>query len=137
MARHSITSDHLLFFKWPAVSALVLILSISRPLAHSSVNASARVFSQAARPREALQGELSRRPLKPPLRSAAVWLRFSPDGRYLFIQDPAAIFLFSRYPLKLLGYIKAKRVIPPSFSPDPQSLRIVSHHLALPPYKIP
>ena len=136
MARHAITSDHLLFFKWPAVSALVLILSISRPLAHSSVNASARVFSQAARPREALHGVLSRRPLKPPLRSAAVWLRFSPDGRYLFIQDPAGIFLFSRDPLKLLGYIEAERVIPASFSPDSQSLRIVSHDLRFATYKI-
>src|SRR3989442_2781639 len=136
MARHSLTSNQLFFFKWPAVSAFVLLLSISWPLLHYSVNALAQAFPQAAKSREILHGVLSRRSLKPPLRSGAVWLRFSPDGRYLFIQDPAGIFLFSHDPLKLLGYIEAERVIPASFSHDSQSLRIVSHDLKFATYKI-
>jgi outer membrane protein assembly factor BamB len=75
---------------------------------------------------ERLHGVLSRQRLIPPLRSASTTLRYSPDGRYLLFQDPSGIFVLSREPLKVLGYIDAPNTYVARFSGDSQSIVVVS-----------
>ncbi len=88
-----------------------------------------RTLPQAERPREKLHGVLSRQRLTPPLRSASVTLRYSHDGRYLLLQDPSGIYVLSREPLKILGYIDAPNSYPARFSGDSQSIVVVSFGL--------
>lgn len=136
MPRYSLPIKQVLYSKLPAVSILFLVLAAAWPLLHSNAGQSFGAMPQAMKPREILHGVLSRRPLNPPLRSADVRLQFSPNGRYLFIQDPAGIFMFSHDPLKYLGYIEAEKVFPARFSLDSQTLQIVSHDLRVATRKV-
>jgi hypothetical protein len=92
---------------------------------------------QSVRPREELHGVLSRQPLKPPLRNAAVFVRYSPDGRTLMIQNPSGIFLVSREPLEARGHVAAEEIYPAQFSLDSQEIIAVGHALTLNREKIP
>jgi hypothetical protein len=83
-------------------------------------------LQQTEKPPERLHGVLSRQRLIPPLRSASATLRYSPDGRYLLFQDPSGIFVLSREPLKVLGYIDAPNSYAARFSGDSQSIVVVS-----------
>jgi hypothetical protein len=85
-----------------------------------------RTLPQTERPREKLHGVLSRQRLTPPLRSARVTLRYSHDGRYLLLQDPSGIYVLSREPLNILGYIDAPNSYPARFSGDSRSIVVVS-----------
>jgi hypothetical protein len=85
-----------------------------------------RALPQAERRLEKLRGVLSRQRLTPPLRSANVTLRYSPDGRYVLFQDPSGIYVLSRAPLKALGYIDAPHSYAARFSGDSQSIVVVS-----------
>lgn len=78
------------------------------------------------RPREKLHLVVSRARLQPELRSAKAILTFSHNGRYLMLQDRGGIYLLSREPLKLLGYIEAANSYPARFSGDSRSIIIVS-----------
>lgn len=77
-------------------------------------------------PPEHLHGVISRRPLAPPLRSAVTSLTYSRDGRYLLLQDGAAVYLVSREPLRVLGQISAPNSYTARFSADSQSIVLVS-----------
>lgn len=81
-------------------------------------------------PLEKLHGVLSRQQLTPPLRSASVTLSYSHDGQYLLWQDSSGIYVLSRQPLKMLGYIDAPYSYPARFSADSQSLIAVSFSLS-------
>ena len=85
-----------------------------------------RALPEVERPPEKLHGVLSRQRLTPQLRSATVTLRYSPDGQYLLFQDPSGIYVLSRAPLKLLGYIDAPHSYAARFSGDSQSIIVVS-----------
>jgi hypothetical protein len=85
-----------------------------------------RALPEVERPQENLHGVLSRQRLTPPLRSANVTLRYSPDGRYLLFQDPSGIYVLSHEPLKVLGYIDAPNSYEAIFSGDSQSIIAVS-----------
>jgi hypothetical protein len=94
-----------------------------------SVRCSGQVWSalqQTEKPPERLHGVLSRERLIPPLRSASATLKYSLDGRYLLFQDPSGIFVLSREPLKVLGYIDAPNSYVARFSGDSQSIVVVS-----------
>ena len=51
---------------------------------------------RAQKSREKLHGVLSQHRLNPPLRSPLAIVRYSPDGRYLLVQDPSVVYLLSR-----------------------------------------
>jgi hypothetical protein len=83
-------------------------------------------LQQTEKPPERLHRVLLRQRLIPPLRSPSATLRYSPDGRYLLFQDPSGIFVLSREPLKVLGYIDAPNSYVARFSGDSQSIVVVS-----------
>lgn len=85
-----------------------------------------RAVPKAERPLEKLHGVISRQQLTPPLRSATVVLRYSSDGRYLLLQNPSGIYVFSREPLKILGYIDSPKSYAARFSEDSQTIVVVS-----------
>lgn len=78
------------------------------------------------KPRERLQGVVSRHRLKPAL-LGRFRIRHSPDGRSLFVQTPSGIYLLRRNPLSLITYIDAERAYPAMFTPDSQELVVVTH----------
>src|SRR6516164_5423494 len=77
---------------------------------------------------ERLRGVLSRAKLTPGLRADAA-IRYSPDGRFLFVQDPVGIALLSRDPLRVVTYIDAPLTYPAKFSADSQTLILVTFDL--------
>jgi hypothetical protein len=93
------------------------------------VRSPSTAFPQASRPRENLHGVLTRVQLTPPLRSGSLYIRFSPDGRYLLAQDSTGVFVFSSDQLKFLVHIEADRLYHASFTPDSQAIRIVARDL--------
>ncbi|MGC1491581.1 MAG: hypothetical protein WA798_09410 [Candidatus Acidiferrum sp.] len=84
-----------------------------------------------------MQGVLSRRTFKPPLRNAKVTVRYSPDGRSLLIQNPSGIFLLSRQPLVLTAHFSAENLYSSQFSSDSQSLTVVGFGLQMYRQKVP
>lgn len=89
-----------------------------------------KVVPEAGARPEKLHGVVSRQRFTPPLRSARVTLKYSPDGRYLLLQDPSGIYVLSREPLEVLGYIDATNSYPARFSADSQSIIVVSWGLS-------
>src|SRR5215475_3033560 len=87
-------------------------------------------FPQTIRPRERLRGVLSRAKLSPELRSAAS-IRYSPDGKYLLVQDPAGVMLISTSPLRFISYIDAPFSYSARFSADSQSVVLLTYDLFL------
>lgn len=81
---------------------------------------------QAQKPNEKQHGVLSQHRLNPPLRSPLARVRYSPDGRYLLVQDPSAVYLLSRAPLHFLGYLKAADTYDARFSQDSRSITLLS-----------
>jgi len=86
--------------------------------------------AQTGRARERLRGVLSMAKLSPEIRANA-FLQYSPDGKYLFVQDPAGIILFSRDPLQFVAYFDAPYAYPARFSADSQTLTLVTFDLYL------
>src|SRR5215472_15918641 len=95
----------------------LVLLFVLAPLPSSS--------AQAIRPRERLRGVLSRAKLSPELRSAAT-IRYSPNGKYLFVQDSAGVSLISLSPLRFISYIDAPFSYPARFSADSQTVVLVT-----------
>ena len=112
-------------FSAAACLALLLFLAVTAAM------------PQSARPPEELHGVLSRQALKPPLRDAAVTLRYSSDGRTLMIQNASGVYLFSREPFLLRTHISTEDVYPARFSSNSQEITLVSHALFLVREKLP
>jgi hypothetical protein len=72
---------------------------------------------------------LSRQRLDPPLRSGNRRVRFSPDGKYILLQDDSGIRVFSREPLQEKSYVSATRVLPATFTADSQNFVISGANL--------
>ena len=85
-----------------------------------------RALPQTEKPPEKLRGVISRQRLAPPLRSTTATLSYSHDGSYLSLQDRAGIYVLSRDPLKVLGYIDAPNSYTARFSADSQNIIMVS-----------
>jgi WD40 repeat protein/predicted SprT family Zn-dependent metalloprotease len=60
--------------------------------------------------------------LKEPLRAELDFLRYSPDGKYVFAQDENGISVLQRSPLKVLFSIDAPDAHRAKFSPDSQAV---------------
>jgi hypothetical protein len=81
---------------------------------------------QAQKPGQKLHGVLSQHRLNPPLRSPLARVRYSPDGRYLLVQDPSVVYLLSRAPLHFVGYLAAANSYDARFSQDSRSITLLS-----------
>jgi hypothetical protein len=101
----------------------------------------ARLFLMASpqsnKPRQDLHGVISHAVLTPPLRSPEVELRYSPDGKYLLLQDLAGVSILVKNPLRILFHISAGQIYPAQFSADSQSLVLVSRALTIGKWKLP
>jgi len=111
---------------WP----LLGFITAAGPIEHHLLADSA-ASPQAPGPAEDLHGVLSRHALIPPLRNAAVTLRYSPDGRYLMVQNTSGVYLFSREPLRLTAYFSAEDIYPVQFSSDSKTIASIGRGLML------
>jgi beta-barrel assembly-enhancing protease len=68
--------------------------------------------------KESLTGVITRKSLTPALRSDINHTRFSPDGKFLLVQDDSGINVVSREPLAPLFRIDAPDAKPAQFTPD-------------------
>jgi hypothetical protein len=93
--------------------------------------------AQSPQERQELHSLLSHTMLTPPLRSPEVFLRFSPDGKYLLLQDPTGVTVFRKSPLSILLHVSAEFVYPAEFSADSQSVVLVSRGLNFARWKLP
>ena len=75
--------------------------------------------------KESLTGLIAKKPLTPALRSDIKHSRFSPDGKFLLVQDDSGINVLSREPLASLFRIDAPDAKPAQFTPD--SSTVVFH----------
>jgi WD40 repeat protein len=75
--------------------------------------------------KESLTGLITKKPLTPALRSDIIHSRFSPDGKFLLVQDDSGINVLSRQPLTPLFRIDAPDAKPAQFTPD--SSTVVFH----------
>src|SRR5882724_955141 len=90
---------------------------------------------KSQRPREHLRGVLSRAVLSPPVQGDAA-VRFSPDGKFLFVQDSSGVMPISRDPLMLISYISAPYAYPVRFSADSKTIMLISYDLAFSRWRV-
>jgi hypothetical protein len=74
---------------------------------------------------------LSKASLKPPLQSQLRALRFSPDGKYILLQDEIGIFIFTRDPLAAKFWLDAPDALPAGFTADSKILVAATRALGL------
>lgn len=72
--------------------------------------------------KESLTGLITKKPLNPALRSDINHSRFSPDGKFLLVQDDSGINVVSREPLAPLFRIDAPEAKPAQFTPDSRTV---------------
>jgi len=77
---------------------------------------------------ESLPGLVFKQQLALPLRPEVKNLRFSPDGKFLLVQDAGGIHILSRDPLAFLFFIDAPDAYAASFSPDSKSVAFYTPH---------
>lgn len=118
---------HALPILWP----LLGFITADAGLVENHLIAAPAASPQASEPAEDLHSVLSRHALIPPLRDGAVTLRYSPDGRYLMVQNASGVYLFSREPLRLTTYFSADDIYPVQFSSDSQTIASIGHGLML------
>ncbi|HWZ98341.1 MAG TPA: hypothetical protein VN025_11325 [Candidatus Dormibacteraeota bacterium] len=92
-------------------------------------------LAQLPQPRERLRGVVLRVKLPPELHGNTT-IRFSPDGKALFIQDAAGITLVSREPLQLVARISGLYAYPARFSSDSQTLTLVTFDLSMSRWRV-
>jgi len=117
----------------PTVLALFFLLVPvldSQELKHRSAPNHSAPGASGNQPVDSSVDVISYHRLNPPLRAAA-WLRYSPDGSRLLIQDQAGIFVLSHKPLQILLYADIGKAYPAAFSADSQSVSILGRDLVL------
>jgi hypothetical protein len=120
----------------PHASA-VTIFCLAIPLIACCARLLFATSPQANKPRQDLHGVISHAILTPPLRSPEVELRYSPDGKYLILQDLAGVSILVKNPLRILFHISANQIYPAQFSADSQYLVLVSRALTIGKWKLP
>lgn len=60
------------------------------------------ISAKRLRREEKVEGILGKTELNPPLRGSIDYVQFSPDGKYLLVQDESSVFVLSREPLATL-----------------------------------
>lgn len=121
----------------PCRQAVKVLGLVGMVLAFFSTHVSSKASTWPFPGLQADHSMISQSKLTPPLRSPEVSLRFSPDGNYLSLQDPAGVTIFLRNPLKILLHISAPNVYPAEFSSDSQSLILVSGGLFFSKWRLP
>ena len=118
-----------------AIPFLSLCVAISLPLFDSPPS----LFSspQSDPPRQNLHSVLSKSVLTPPLRSPEATLHFSPNGKYLLLQDASGIAVLSTTPLAIVFYFASGDLYPAQFSADSEQLTAVSRSLSFVTWKLP
>jgi len=124
-------------FLIPSRRSSVLLGSFAAILVLSTAERFLTASPQSTQHRQDLHSVLSQVTLTPPLRSPEVSLRYSPDGRYLLLQDPTGVDVLPRNPLQLLFHISADNVYPAQFSNDSRSLALVSRSLGFSKWRLP
>lgn len=81
-------------------------------------------------------GLLSSSQMDPPLRATA-YVRFSPDGRYVLMQDPVGVFVFETNPLAPRLFLESNSSYPARFSADSKSLILLSRSLLMGKWALP
>ena len=114
--------------------ALAAILGFS---AFFAANPLLKSASAPAEQRQNIHSIIAQAKLSPPVRSPEVSLRYSPDGNYLLLQDPAGVAVLLRNPLRILLHISADNIYPVEFSRDSQSLVLVSRGLSFAKWRLP
>jgi WD40 repeat protein len=74
--------------------------------------------------------------LTPLLRQRAT-LRFSPDGKFLLLEDPAGIYILIRDSLKVIGHVDASTIYGARFSADSRLLHVVWLDLKVVTWSLP
>src|ERR1700722_1024702 len=74
---------------------------------------------------------LSKSQLTPPLRTPVRELRFSPDGKYILMQDESTISVLTRAPLAIRFQVEVQDVPPARFSPDSEKLIIATRAMGV------
>lgn len=121
----------------PSRLAVKIPVLVGLVMALSSTHAFSRAGSWPIPESQEGHSAVSQSRLTPPLRSTEALLRFSPDGNYLSLQDPSGVTVLLRNPLKILLHISADNVYPVEFSPDSQSLVLVSRGLTFSKWRLP
>lgn len=80
---------------------------------------------------------LARVELRPPLRSASLRVRYSPNGHFLLVQEPNGVYSITREPLKLVAYVTADPTFPLEFSSDSEAITSVGSGLTVTRAKLP
>jgi len=114
-----------------------LSLSIVASFAIASTGWTLIAKPQSPQDRENLHSVVSRVMLTPPLRSPEVSLRYTPNGQYVLLQDPAGVVVLQRDPLRILFRISADNIYPAQFSADSRSLLLVSRGLGFAKWSLP
>ena len=109
------------------LTAILVFFSVARLLAAPP---------QSTQSRQNLHSVLSHVKLTPPLRSPEVSLRYSPDGNYLLLQDPAGVAVFLRNPLQILFHISTENAYPAQFSVDSKSVVLVFRDLSFTKWRL-
>lgn len=127
--KHSPTSFSTPFSCLALGSVILLAMCLHPPFLFSS--------PQSIHPRQNLHSVLSQSLLTPPLRSPEATLHFSPNGKYLLLQDASGIAIFSTTPLAIVLYLASAELYPAQFSADSGSFTIVSRGLSFATWKLP
>jgi hypothetical protein len=117
--------------RWPMVSIWSLAGLLALLIAHSNTRAAPGSQHQN------VHSVVSQSKLIPPLRSTEVSLRYSPNGSYLLLQDPAGVAVLLRNPLRILFHISTSNIYPAAFASDSQSLVLVSRALSYAKWRLP
>jgi WD40 repeat protein len=89
----------------------------------------AEVVAYSLKRQESLPGLISKMALDSPIRGDVERLGFSPDGKYIFAQDGAGVFVLSREPLQVLFNVSADDIAETHFSADSRELVFVTDDL--------
>jgi hypothetical protein len=80
-------------------------------------------------PARSTPGPVSIAHLTPPLHSRLRALRFSPNGRYILLQDESAIYVLARSPLAIMLSLSARLALPVRFSADSTSIVVALQNM--------
>jgi hypothetical protein len=99
MFRLSPTSPSRIDFNFLSFQAVILLSCLCLP-------GPAQSQHRGEKAAEELHGVISRQRLSPPLRTADFEVRYSPDGKYILLQNQSGIYVVSSSALKLQTYIR-------------------------------
>ena len=86
---------------------------------------------------ESLRHVAAKLELTPPLRSDIKHIKFSPDGKYVLVQDESSINVLTRDPFVTVFHIEAAEANNAHFTPDSQSIVFSTSNLRVEKWSVP